>query len=92
MDNFYGIVIICVLLYLFFVKVNFAGFSNDKSAMYEEIIKHKDLFDGQNYSKLKKKITWMDAGIYNDVKLLTVNKTSLNHENLSVIFRKNLRE
>lgn len=93
MDNIYGIIIIIIIAIIFYINYkNKGGFAlpPDKSVMYNTIIQNKELFTGSNYQELKSRITWMDAGIYNDVKQLIREKKQLNQNNLSVIFRKSI--
>jgi len=87
MSNSTGIIIIMILFVLIFQYSSYAGFSIDKDQILNDILDNQDLFKGEQYSKLKNKLNWMDAGIYNDVRLL-IRKNQLNKQNLNVIFRK----
>jgi hypothetical protein len=87
MSNSTGIIIIMILLVLIFQYSSYAGFSIDKDQILNDILDNQDLFKGEQYLKLKNKFNWMDAGIYNDVRLL-IRENQLNKQNLNVVFRK----
>lgn len=80
-------IIVAIILVLFFiVKHNKTeSFSVNKPELYNQIIKHQELFEGQNYSKLKSKIPLMDASIYSDVKSLKIDKKLITHETLKTL-------
>ena len=88
MDNIYGVIII-ILLIIVYINYNKAGFNmtNDRVYITSTIIENIDEFKHNNYSNVKKKIPWIDAGIYADVRKLLSNNKPINNNTLSVIFR-----
>lgn len=87
MENSTGLIIAVIILLLILNVSRQSGFTANKDQIFNDIMDNKDLFSGEQYSKLKHKFDWMDAGIYNDVKQL-IRKDQCNKGNLDIIFRK----
>ena len=81
------IIALIVIFYLTkYLPTDKASFGVNKNELCSQIIKHQELFDGQNYSTLKSHIPNLDAAIYSDVKSLRLKKIPLSPTTLSVIF------
>lgn len=88
MSNSDGLIIsVIILLLIFYTTSSHTGFTVNKDQIFNDILSNKKLFDGEQYSDLKHKFSWMDAGIYTDVRGL-IRSGKLNKDNLEVIFRK----
>lgn len=88
MSNSTGLIVSCIILLLiFYSATSGAEFTVNKDQIFNDILSNKELFNGEQYSTLKHKFSWMDAGIYTDVRGL-IRSGKLNKENLEIIFRK----
>ena len=89
MSNSTGLIVavIILLLIVYLGNSKTASFTVNKDQMYSDILDNKELFIGEHFSSLKRKITWMDAGIYTDVRNL-IRSGNLNKQNFEIIFRR----
>lgn len=87
MSNSTGIIIIVILLILIKYCANPAGLAVNKNQIIRGIIDDKSLFISGDYNKLRNKHSWMDAGIYNDARML-IRQNKFDKKNLQTIFRK----
>ena len=86
MSNSTGLIVAVIILILLYQTTQTAGFTVNKNQIIDDIIENKDLFYGEQFSKLKSKLLWMDAGIYADVRSL-MRSGNFDRKNLEIIFR-----
>ena len=86
MSNSTGLIVAVIILILLYQTTQTAGFTVNKNQIIDDIIENKDLFYGEQFSNLKSKLSWMDAGIYADVRSL-MRSGNFDRKNLEIIFR-----
>ncbi len=86
MSNSTGLIVVVILL-LLIINTSKQGFEVNREQMFNDILENKHLFSGEQYITLKRKFSWMDAGIYMDVRHL-IRNGRCNKDNLDIIFRK----
>jgi hypothetical protein len=87
MSNSIGLIVAVIILILLYQTTQTAGFTVvNKNQIIDDIIENKDLFYREQFSKLKSKLSWMDAGIYADVRSL-MRSGNFDRKNLEIIFR-----
>lgn len=90
MENSTGLIVAVILLLLILNLSNTAGFIVNRDQIFDDILNNKQLFEEEQYTLLKQKFDWMDAGIYTDVRQL-IRKDQCTKDNLEIIFRKSVK-
>lgn len=86
LSNSAGLIVVVIILFLLYQTTQMAGFTVNKTQIIDDIIENKELFYGEQFSNLKSKLSWMDAGIYMDVRGL-IRSNNFDRKNLEIIFR-----
>ena len=85
MSNNIGLIVVLIIILLILDIPNNSSFVVNREKMYDEVIEHKELFNGAQFSTLRNKVPWVDAGVYSDVRAL-IRQGRLNKQDFNIIF------